>query len=128
VKLNEFDFFILVSSERFSENDGWLAEQIRKVDKRLYCVRTKVDNDIRAEKRSRRRNYRTPEEILDTIRSDCKENLDDLRFPNSPVYLVDNFLPYQFDFDLLSKQLIEDVPKTKRESLLFAIKGYGGQV
>ncbi|XP_060589164.1 interferon-gamma-inducible GTPase 10-like [Ruditapes philippinarum] len=128
VKLNEYDFFILVSSERFSENDCWLAEEIRKMDKRFFFVRTKVDNDINAEKRSRKKNRRTPETILDLIRSDCKECLNNLGFPESHVFLVDNLSPYLFDFDRLSKQLIEDAPKRKRETLLFSIKGYACQV
>jgi GTPase Era involved in 16S rRNA processing len=54
MKLNKYDFFILVSSERFSENVGWLAGEIRKMDKRFFFVRTKVDNEIRAEKRSKK--------------------------------------------------------------------------
>ncbi|XP_060595184.1 interferon-inducible GTPase 5-like [Ruditapes philippinarum] len=128
VKLDEYDFFILVSSERFSENDGWLAEEIRKRNKRFFFVRTKVDNDIDAEKRSRKKNRRTPETILDLIRSDCKECLNNLGFPESHVFLVDNLSPYLFDFDRLSKQLIEDAPKRKRETLLFSIKGYACQV
>ncbi|XP_060584621.1 interferon-inducible GTPase 5-like [Ruditapes philippinarum] len=127
MKLDEYDYFILVSSERFSENDCWLDYEIRKMDKRFFLVRTKVDNDIRAEKRSRKKQTRTPEEILAAIRSDCMETLHYYGFPDIPIYFVDNLSPNHYDFDLLSKQLIKDAQKRKREILL-SIKGYAGQV
>jgi predicted GTPase len=122
VNLEKYDFFLIFSSERFSENDSLLAKEIRKMDKRFYFVRTKVYMDIFTEAMSRA-NPRTKEEILDTIRADCLENLKKQGIKDTPVYLIDNFMPHDYDFSVLQIQLIEDAPQLKREVIAFSIIG-----
>ncbi|XP_053388616.1 T-cell-specific guanine nucleotide triphosphate-binding protein 2-like [Mercenaria mercenaria] len=122
VNLKKYDFFIILSSERFSEDDGWLATEIKQMGKRFYFVRTKVQIDIVNEPLSRE-TPRQREEILDTIRNDCKENLKKHELSDSDVYLIDNFIPDDFDFDNLQAKIIKDAPQLKREAIAFSLSG-----
>jgi predicted GTPase len=127
VNLAKYDFFLVVSSERFLENDGWLAKEVRNINKRLYFVRTKVFIDIYTEPMSRA-NPRTEEEILCTIQADCQDNLKKYGIPDSPVYLIDNFMPHKFDFNVLQEKLIEDAPRFKREAIAFSVVGHSDKI
>ncbi|CAF5105354.1 unnamed protein product, partial [Rotaria sp. Silwood1] len=46
VDICDFDFFLIVSTSRFTENDMWLVEQTQKFGKEFYFLRTKVDIDL----------------------------------------------------------------------------------
>lgn len=74
VKLDTFDFFIIISSERFKENDIMLAKAIKERKKLLYFLRSKIDNDIQAE--SQRKDF-DEQKVLSHIREDCNKNLKD---------------------------------------------------
>ncbi|XP_010783500.1 interferon-inducible GTPase 1 [Notothenia coriiceps] len=46
VGFERFDFFIIVSADRFRENDVMVAKAIRDMKKKFYFVRSKIDQDI----------------------------------------------------------------------------------
>ena len=68
VGIEKFDFFILVSDIRFNENDAKLAKEIKKMGKKFYFVRSKIDNSLRAA--PRRQGY-DEEKTLQEIREYC---------------------------------------------------------
>jgi len=72
VKFDTYDFFIILSSERFMQNDIMLAKEIRKRKKSFYFVRSKIDNDIRAEEKKKGFDE---QKVLAIIREDCQKNL-----------------------------------------------------
>lgn len=72
VEFDRFDFFIIVSSERFRANDITLAKEIQKMKKRFYFVRSKIDNDMRAEGRKEKFDQ---DKTLETIRQYCIKGL-----------------------------------------------------
>lgn len=72
VEFDRFDFFIIVSSERFRANDISLAKEIQKMKKKFYFVRSKIDNDIRAEGRKEKFDKA---KTLETIRQYCIKGL-----------------------------------------------------
>ncbi|XP_065101656.2 uncharacterized protein [Paramisgurnus dabryanus] len=115
VKFDTYDFFIILSSERFHQNDIMLAKEIKKKKKNFYFVRSKIDNDISAEQRKKGFDE---QKILSKIREDCKNNLKEIGNPN--VFLISSFELEKYDFEKLRNTLEKELPKHKRSALLQA--------
>ncbi|XP_052775821.1 T-cell-specific guanine nucleotide triphosphate-binding protein 2-like [Mya arenaria] len=73
VNLNRFDFVLLLSFSRFTENDVWLANEIRRLKPKynLFFIRTKIDDDVRSAQRSRRKPQTSEgrQELLKKVRA-----------------------------------------------------------
>uniref|UniRef100_A0A3Q2ZMT9 IRG-type G domain-containing protein n=1 Tax=Kryptolebias marmoratus TaxID=37003 RepID=A0A3Q2ZMT9_KRYMA len=108
VGFEKFDFFIIIPDTRFRENDVKLAKAIQKMEKKFYFVRSKIDNDLQAEKRSKR-NF-NEQEILQKIRNDCIQAL----FESLQVFLLCSFDVHLYDFSLLHETLDRELPELKR--------------
>ncbi|XP_030641242.1 interferon-inducible GTPase 5-like [Chanos chanos] len=116
VKWDTYDFFLIVSSERFKENDIKLAKAVRKKKKLYYFVRSKIDNDIYAESTKRDFNQ---ENMLKKIRDDCKKNLKGLGSPK--VFLISSFDLERYDYPKLISTLEEELPENKRFVLIHSL-------
>ncbi|XP_073703922.1 uncharacterized protein [Garra rufa] len=119
VNFHMYDFFLIVTSERFRENDIELARAIKKSKKLFYFVRTKIDNDIRAE--SHKRNF-DEQMLLETIREDCKANLLKVGVPK--IFLVSSFQLEKYDFQKLISTLEDELPKNKKFALIQSMPVY----
>ncbi|XP_040096310.1 T-cell-specific guanine nucleotide triphosphate-binding protein 2-like [Oryx dammah] len=109
---DNYDFFIIISSSRFSANDAFLAQKIQEKGKKFYFVRTKVDSDLYNEKKSKPRSFKK-EIVLQQIRDNCLINLSKI-VSEPTVFLVSNFEPKKFDFPKLQETLLQDLPAEKR--------------
>ncbi|XP_034015744.1 interferon-inducible GTPase 1-like [Thalassophryne amazonica] len=47
VNFEIFDFFVIISADRFREHDMKLALEIQKMNKKFYFVRSKIDHSLR---------------------------------------------------------------------------------
>ncbi|XP_045170383.2 T-cell-specific guanine nucleotide triphosphate-binding protein 2-like [Mercenaria mercenaria] len=115
-----YDFFLVFTSCRFTENDMWLAQQIRQTGKSFYFIRTKIDSDISNNKQSHPRTH-SRVQVLHTVRSDCMNQLQNKGFTNPEVFIISNFDVNEFDFGQLSERLIQDAPDIKREALTLSL-------
>lgn len=117
VKLHSYDVFIIVAAERFTDDELWLADLIRKkFFKKLMFVRTKVDQDIENNKKS----YPTthdPDKAIETIRKDYTN----MKF-KAKVYLVDSYSYTKFDFPCLVADIVSSPDKMLRETLALSMK------
>ncbi|XP_036435044.1 interferon-inducible GTPase 5-like [Colossoma macropomum] len=113
VKFDTYDFFIILSADRFKENDLMLAEEIKKKNKPFYFVRSKIDNDIRSEKKKKKFNE---QQVLSKIKDDCRRNLKKLGDPK--VFLVSSHELEKYDFQALMDHLEGDLPEHKRYALV----------
>ncbi|XP_039905624.1 interferon-inducible GTPase 5-like isoform X2 [Simochromis diagramma] len=118
VGFEKFDFFIIISDTRFRENDVKLAQEIQRMKKKFYFVHSKVDDNLRAERRKRDFNE---EETLTKIREDCVHRLRRSGIESPQVFLVSSFKLHLYDFSLLHQTLERDLPKHKRHALLRAM-------
>ncbi|XP_043117986.1 interferon-inducible GTPase 5 [Puntigrus tetrazona] len=119
VNFHTYDFFLIVTSERFKENDIELARAIKKSKKLFYFVRTKIDNDIHAE--SNKRNF-DERMLLETVREDCKANLLKVGIPK--IFLVSSFNLGKYDFQKLINTLEDELPENKKFALIQSLPIY----
>ncbi|KAI2655226.1 Interferon-inducible GTPase 5 [Labeo rohita] len=117
VNFDNYDFFIIINSERFTENDVMLAKEIKKRKKNFYFVRSKIDNDIRAKKKKRKFNKN---KVLNKIREYCQKNLKDLGDPE--VFLISRASTTQ------EICLLQAWPVCSAESLEKKIKMFKGMI
>ncbi|XP_048010041.1 interferon-inducible GTPase 5-like [Megalobrama amblycephala] len=116
VKFETYDLFVIISSERFKENDVFLAKEIQKKKKMFYFVRTKIDNDIRSV--AQRRNF-NEQQTLCTIREDCNRNLKEVGNPK--VFLISSYDLGKYDFQDLVDTLEFDLSEHKRFALVQSV-------
>ncbi|KAH3727478.1 hypothetical protein DPMN_053416 [Dreissena polymorpha] len=120
VEFERYDFYIIVCAVRFTENDLWLAETIRRKEKTFFFVRTKVQQNID----NARRVYSGPPVfdenfVLRKIRRNCLDSLPTSR--REEVFLVDNYEPQLYDFGKLAMAIIRHSPPEKRQVATFGM-------
>ncbi|XP_063168323.1 interferon-inducible GTPase 5-like [Candoia aspera] len=120
VEFSRYDFFILIASERFKATHAQLAQEIRRLDKHFYFVRSKVDADLEASRKRRPQTY-DEEAILEQIQEDCQKCLLDEGVPNSRVFLLSSWELDKYDFKKLEETLEKELPKHKRHCFLLAL-------
>ncbi|XP_072361105.1 interferon-inducible GTPase 5-like isoform X2 [Scyliorhinus torazame] len=120
MNFNKYDFFIIISDCRFRENDVKLAKEIKRLGKKFYFVRTKIDNDLRSLKLEGRK-FNTCEE-LDKIRNYCVSNLEKAGIPTSAIFLISNFKINKFDFPALKEALESDLDDIKKHVFLLSLQ------
>ncbi|XP_076842488.1 interferon-inducible GTPase 5-like isoform X1 [Brachyhypopomus gauderio] len=116
VKFDTYDLFLIISSERFRESHIMLAKQILNMKKKVYFIRSKIDNDIRAEEG--RKGF-DREKLLSKIRANCQDSLND--FGNPQIFLISSKRLKDFDFERLCDAIISDLPSIKQSALLQSV-------
>uniref|UniRef100_A0A8C8EYN2 Immunity-related GTPase family, e4 n=1 Tax=Oncorhynchus tshawytscha TaxID=74940 RepID=A0A8C8EYN2_ONCTS len=111
VKFETYDFFVIISTVRFKENNIMLAKEIQNMKNIFYFVRSKIDNDSRAE--AWKKNYRE-EDLLSKIRQNCEENLKTVGNPK--VFLISTFELGKYDFQRLIYSLEENLSEHTRSA------------
>ncbi|XP_074548620.1 interferon-inducible GTPase 5-like [Halichoeres trimaculatus] len=119
VGFEKFDFFVIISADRFRENDVKLAKEIQRMRKKFYFVRSKIDQDVNNQRRCQR--DFSEEKTLTQIRINCVQGLQNQGFMSSQVFLVTNFDLQLYDFALLAETLERELPEHKKEAFLLAM-------
>ncbi|KAJ3595243.1 hypothetical protein NHX12_004547, partial [Muraenolepis orangiensis] len=106
IGFEKFDFFIIVSSDRFRENDVMLAQAIKKMDKTFYFVRAKIDSNLDSAKKSQKNH--DEEKTLQKIKENCIQGLKEQDVMAPQVFLVSNFHLHLYDFPTLQETMERD--------------------
>ncbi|XP_048190102.1 T-cell-specific guanine nucleotide triphosphate-binding protein 2-like [Perognathus longimembris pacificus] len=123
VQFSQYDFFLLVSSSRFTHNDAMLAQKITEMGKNFYFLRSKVDSDLYNEQRTKPKSFQK-ERVLQQIRDNCLENLSSLGVPDPCIFLISNFDLEDFDFPRLEETLLRDLPAHKRHTFVLLLPNF----
>ncbi|XP_034976713.2 interferon-inducible GTPase 5-like [Zootoca vivipara] len=128
VNFSNYDFFIIVSSGRFTEDDTNLALEIQKNKKKFYYVRSKVDVDIDNDRRSKgidledtHEVMQSEKETLDTVRKDSYDNLKALGVSSPRVFLISRWDLSKYDFPLLQETFEKEQDELKRDVLIMCL-------
>ncbi|XP_032886764.1 interferon-inducible GTPase 5-like [Amblyraja radiata] len=119
IQFQKYDFFIIVSACRFRENDAYLAKEIKRLGKRCYFVRSKIDVDLNSMRRERKEFDEVAE--MEIIRSDCVSGLGKAGIPNPTVFLISSFDPDRYDFNRLKEALEDDLTNVKKMAFILAL-------
>ncbi|XP_052465383.1 interferon-inducible GTPase 5 [Carassius gibelio] len=120
VKFERYDIFIIIASDRFRECHILLAKEIVRMGKRFYFVRSKIDQSIDAEKKSKKKSF-DQKKTLDTIREDCEKGLKNIGIEDPVVFLISSFELGNYDLNLLQERMEQELPQHKRLVLLLAL-------
>nr|XP_056703392.1 interferon-inducible GTPase 5-like [Euleptes europaea] len=125
VNFSQYDFFMIVASERFTENDVFLAHEIKKMKKKFYFVRSKMDSSIAAEMRNP--NFKMDKSIQ-KIQKYCCDNLTEVGESNPRVFLITTRDLNMYDFPHLQEALENDLEDLKREALILALPVFSRKI
>ena len=121
-QFDKYDTFLIFSCTRFTKNDVMLAQEIRKQGKSFFFIRTKIDVDYLAEKRKKSFNEAN---MLRDIRIDCLKNLPEECYNpisgEDNIFLISNHYPRKWDFDRLTRAILDALPRYQRESLTLSL-------
>ncbi|CAI5781159.1 interferon-inducible GTPase 5-like [Podarcis lilfordi] len=128
VNFSKYDFFIIVSSGRFTEDDTKLALEIQKNKKKFYYVRSKVDINIDNDRRSKgidvedtHEMMQSEKETLDAVRKDSYDKLKALGVSSPRVFLISRWDLSKYDFPLLQETIEKEQDEIKRDVLIMSL-------
>ena len=118
VGLERFHAFLILTACRFTENDLELAKKIRSSNKKFFLIRTKIDENVRAERRKRSFNE---DAMLQKIRRDSAENLGNLLSDVRDIFLISNHDRDKWDFARLLQAILDALPTYQRETMVLSL-------
>nr|WP_299201618.1 GTPase [uncultured Brumimicrobium sp.] len=111
-KVNEFDCVILVTADRFFEDDLYLIQELIKIKIPVFIVRTKIDFSI---ERGIKRGI-PAEETYTKVYNNLIENLNGLKVKG--VYLTSADHPKEYDFSKLLEDIFFSLNDFKKERFI----------
>ncbi|XP_072281857.1 interferon-gamma-inducible GTPase 10-like isoform X2 [Pyxicephalus adspersus] len=120
VKFEQYDFFIIMSSERFRHNDILLAKEIKSMGKNFYFVRNKIDSDLHGAQQRRKKSY-NEDKLLSEIRDDCIKSLHKGGIQDPKVFLLSCLDLNKYDFNQMQEILEQELPSHKRHVFMLSL-------
>ncbi len=118
VEFDKYDFFLILTKTRFTENDLWLAKEVKAQGKRFFLIRTKIDQDMANDKEDHPRTH-DETRALETVREDCLSNLHNHDLL-AKVFLISGRKRFElrWEFADLKTKLLEHIGRLKRHTLV----------
>jgi GTP-binding protein EngB required for normal cell division len=117
MKISDYDLFLIFVNNALSEDDIWIAGELRKLDKPFCFVRSKIDLDIE----NVIPDGKEPEMIIPEIRRQLKEALDaELEYTNC-IFLISSRKLDLGEMSDLIRYIEETMDGFKAQVLLFSI-------
>lgn len=121
VNVNYYDFVILLTADRFRDDDIWLARELDAQKKVFYFARNKIGQDIGNDKISHPKSHNETK-LLEDIRNNCELNLRNLESKRLiKVYLIDSHETKKYEFDKLIDEMVKEAPMIKQEAMILSM-------
>jgi len=109
-ELRTYDAAIIVTANRFLENDLWLIEEMSRLGKPVYVVRSKMDEAVRNEKRD---NNLTEQDVFQKVLLDLEVNLKSV--PVKGIYLISSVERNKWDFNKLFEDIANNLSDMQKK-------------
>lgn len=119
VNFEKYDFYIIISKDRFTENDQWLATEVQKRKKNFFFVRSNIDTDIRNNKTDT--DKLDEETFLQSIKMTTVQRLQQIGIENPKVFLIDNHHTRKYDFGKLNNELLSSSDDLKKDAVALSL-------
>lgn len=110
--IKNLDCVILVTSDRFYDDDLYLINEVSKLDIPIFAVRNKIDQSVT----SAAKRGITEAETLKTIYNDVYKNLETAKYKG--IYLISAENPFLYDFDKLLSDIAKSLDRIKRDRFI----------
>ena len=121
VQLEKYHTYLIFTATRFTANDFKLAQKVRLMNKKFFLIRTKIDENVQAEKRRKRTQKFDEEAMLARIRENIFVSLGNLLTDDQDIFLISNHHPDKWDFVRLTQAILDALTRYQRESMTFAL-------
>lgn len=126
VEYDKYDFFVIISKDRFTEDDLWLAREVIKQKKRFFFVRSNIDTDIANNKKDH------PDgddaDLLKQITTKTKRALYKVSLADHKVFLISNHHTDKYDFGSLNNEMLFSCDSLKRDALALSLSAVTREV
>ncbi|XP_067676903.1 interferon-inducible GTPase 5-like [Haliotis asinina] len=119
VGYSKYDFFLLLSDERFTSKDIWLAREIESLKKDYFFIRTKIDDAMESAKHSER--DFSESRVLERIKNNCYDNFKAGQLAQRAVYCIDCYDKHKWDYTKLMEDILVSLPELKRNALVLSL-------
>ena len=122
LSLDRYDFFIILSRERFTENDLYLANEIKGLGKKFYFVRSRIDQSLNNEREENDGNQFDEGDYVNRVKA-MTENILTEKLGNHPVFVISGTLKNytKWEFPKLVQALMDGAPDVKKEIIIRTI-------
>jgi len=126
IGFKKYDFFLIISNNRFTENDQEIAGAIAEKKKKFFFVRTHMDTEIENDKKAHPITHNSERLLASIKEKSIKElrkilYLGDLYSKGDGVFLIDNYNRGQYDFNRLEQRISDDFPSLKRDAFVLSV-------
>lgn len=122
-QLESFDALIIVTSNRFYENDYYLISEMVKMNRPVFVVRSRMDESVQNEMRD---NDLTQHQVFNKVRTDIQKNLKGISVKG--IYLISSIEPVREDFTNLLDDLQNNLDNIKKERFIADVFPYNKNI
>ncbi|XP_060578717.1 T-cell-specific guanine nucleotide triphosphate-binding protein 2-like [Ruditapes philippinarum] len=119
VKFDKYDFFLIITATRFTENDLWLAKEVEKRGKKFFFIRSKMSIDVQNDLYDNPKNSK--DDTVSRVREAMENYIEKEELTNVKVFLIDNHCPCDYDYPDFLDKMIDAVPQIKHEAITLTV-------
>ena len=117
----QYDVFIIVSANKFTQLDKFLATEVKKQQKHFYFVRTKIQQTLDSKRKGRRDKTINEEEEMNKILEEIESNLQEM-YNKENCFIIDSYELKKFEFNKMIEKIYCDLPANTRSALAHVIQ------